>query len=45
MEKLGLLDDKHENGENGADENGDEKRHHRKHKKKSRHLERMVSFI
>merc|ERR1712038_2056496 len=44
MEKLGLLDDKHENGENGVDENGDEKRHHRKHKKKSRHLERMEVF-
>ena len=32
------------NGENGVEENGEDKKHHRKHKKKSRHLERIVSF-
>jgi hypothetical protein len=32
------------NGENGVDENGEDKKHHRKHKKKSRHLERIEIF-
>merc|ERR1711981_298228 len=32
------------NGENGVEENGEDKKHHRKHKKKSRHLERIEVF-